>query len=144
MSGERAREKDKVWLAVAHEVSRLSTCNRLRVGCVLLRSDSSVAGVGYNGSLPGDAHCGPECGPGARCLRTRHAERSALDYSAGPLTVAYVTHEPCLSCTRDLAARGVRRVVFSEPYEGSLAEATERGRLLAERGIVWIKLDKTR
>jgi dCMP deaminase len=109
--------KREVWLAVAAQQARLSTCLRAQVGCVLLRQDGSVAGTGYNGSLPGRAHCDPQtCNPTSRCYRTRHAERSALDYSSGPIWAAYVTHEPCLSCVKDLLARGCQQIYFSNRY----------------------------
>lgn len=134
--------KDEVWLRTAMQVSRLSTCLRLQVGCVLLRADGSVAGIGYNGSLPGQEHCAPEtCNPSARCLWTRHAERSALDYSAGEVRTAYVTHEPCLRCTLDLAARGVRRVVFGERYLPNMEEVQGRNRVVVRHKIDWVRMD---
>lgn len=107
MSDERRQLKHEVYMRMAQQLARLSTCRRLSVEAVLLRRDGSVAGVGYNGALPGQPHCAPEtCNPSARCFNTRHAERSALDYSSGEVATAYVTHEPCLRCTQDLIARG--------------------------------------
>ena len=126
---------------MAREVSVLGTCRRLRVGCVLLRADGSVAGVGYNGALPGAPHCDPAgCNASARCLRTRHAERSALDYSSGPVATAYVTDEPCLRCAQDLAARGVRRVVFGRPYSAGPEESAARAAFAAEQRLSWERL----
>lgn len=76
MSDERKQLKHEVYMRMAQQLARLSTCRRLSVGAVLLRRDSSVAGVGYNGALPGQPHCVPEtCNPMARCFNTRHAER---------------------------------------------------------------------
>lgn len=135
----RQQLKHQVWLAVAREQARLGTCRRLQVGCVLLRGDGSVAGTGYNGTLPGRPHCQPEdCGPGQRCWRTRHAERSALDYSLGEVATCYVTHEPCVSCLKDLLARGCRAIYYIEGYQAQdPAENQAKARLVVEAGIVW-------
>lgn len=135
----RRQLKREVWLATATQQARLSTCLRAQVGCVLLRQDGSVAGTGYNGSLPGYAHCKDDtCNPSARCLRTRHAERSALDYSLGSINAAYVTHEPCLSCLKDLLARGCRQFYFLNRYPTKdPAEANAKRELLRESYASW-------
>lgn len=138
----RAQLKRAVWIAVASQMAKLSTCLRAQVGCVLLRADGSVAGTGYNGSLPGRKHCESEtCNPSARCLRTRHAERSALDYSSGPIHAAYVTHEPCLSCVKDLLARGCEFFYFAERYptKDPIEAASKRVHLI-EAMASWILL----
>jgi dCMP deaminase len=110
---------------------------------VLLRRDGSVAGVGYNGALPGQPHCEPEtCNPSVRCFNTRHAERSALDYSTGEVAAAYVTHEPCLRCTQDLIARGCRAVYYLRSYDiADAAEARARQYHRETNGVSWVKLE---
>lgn len=104
---------------------------------------SSVAGVGYNGALPGQPHCAPEtCNPSARCFNTRHAERSALDYSTGDIAAAYVTHEPCLRCTQDLIARGCRAIYYLRSYD--IADAAEERARLQHRetnNVSWVKME---
>lgn len=134
--------KDDVFLRMALELSRLGTCCRLKVGCILLRPDGGIASGGYNGALPGMPHCTPEtCGPGQRCLHTSHAEENALGFCDGPVFTAYITDEPCLTCTRALVRRGIRRVVFLRPY-ASIAEQERRERdaILAHFGIQWVHL----
>lgn len=143
MSTERSALKDQVFLRMAAELSRLGTCCRLKVGAVLLRPDGGVASAGFNGALPGMPHCTPDtCHPGQRCLHTSHAEENALGFSDGLVSTAYVTHEPCLACTRALVRRGVRRVVFTHPYT-SIAEqeAQERAAILAHFSVTWERLD---
>ena len=135
----RGSLKDDVFLRMALELSRLGTCCRLRVGCILLRPDGGIASGGYNGALPGMAHCTPEtCGSGQRCLHTSHAEENALGFCDGVVATAYVTDEPCLTCTRALVRRGVRRVVFLRPYL-SIAdqERQERDGILGHFGVDW-------
>ncbi len=139
----RSALKDQVFLRMAGELSRLGTCCRLKVGAVLLRPDGGVASAGFNGALPGMPHCTPEtCKPGQRCLHTSHAEENALGFCDGHVAVAYVTHEPCLACTRSLVRRGVRRVVFQHPYS-SIAEqeAAERASILRHFSVQWEQLE---
>ncbi len=142
MSDERRQLKHEVYMRMAQQLARLSTCRRLSVGAVLLRRDGSVAGVGYNGALPGQPHCQPEtCNPSARCFNTRHAERSALDYSTGEVAAAYVTHEPCLRCTQDLIARGCRAVYYLRSYDiADAAEAAARAWHVYSNGVTWRQL----
>lgn len=138
----RAHLKDEVFLRMALELSRLGTCCRLKVGCILLRPDGGIASGGYNGALPGMPHCTPEtCGPGQRCLHTSHAEENALGFCDGLVQAAYVTDEPCLTCTRALVRRGIRRVVFLRPY-ASIAEQErmEREAILRHFGVEWLHL----
>ena len=133
--------KNHTYMTVAVAISSLSTCRRLQVGCVLLGEDGRVLGTGYNGALPGRQHCdGETCGPGKRCLRTRHAERSALDYSQGVVAKCYVTHEPCVRCTQDLIARGCREVYYLESYVGADDEKIWRQRHVDEAGVKWTQM----
>lgn len=140
---ERSALKDQVFLRMALEISRLGTCCRLKVGCILLRPDGGLASGGFNGALPGMPHCTPDtCGPGMRCLHTSHAEENALSFCDGTVSVAYVTDEPCLVCTRALIRRGVRRVVFARPYV-SIAEQerAERQAILDHFRVKWEQLN---
>ena len=140
---ERATLKDLVFLRMALEISRLGTCCRLKVGCILLRPDGGIASGGFNGALPGMSHCTPEtCSPDKRCLHTAHAEENALGFSTGPVATAYITDEPCLTCTRSLVRRGVRRVVYMRPYTSiGEQERLERSAILDHFGVKWEQLD---
>jgi dCMP deaminase len=139
----RAHLKDAVFMRMAQEISRLGTCCRLKVGAILLRADGGVAAAGFNGALPGMPHCTPEtCGPDTRCLHTSHAEENALGFCDGPVAVAYVTHEPCLTCTRALVRRGVRRIVFVQPYTSiGNQEREERDAIIRHYDLAWERLD---
>jgi dCMP deaminase len=138
----RGNLKDEVFLRMAMELSRLGTCCRLKVGCILLRPDGGIASGGYNGALPGMPHCTPEtCGPGQRCLHTSHAEENALGFCDGLVATAYVTDEPCLTCTRAMVRRGIRRVVFLRPYTSiGEQERQEREAILGHFAIQWVHL----
>lgn len=49
--------KDEVWMNVAREVARLSTCLRRSVGCVLIDVRGHVSSTGNNGVHSGAPHC---------------------------------------------------------------------------------------
>ena len=145
MTTGRHLRKIRTYLRMAQELATLSTCRRLHVGAILLRENGSIGGVGYNGALPGAPHCNTEtCNPSVRCLNTRHAERSALDYSEGPVRVACGTHEPCRRCTLDLIARGVRAIYWVHPYrsEGDDERAAKR-RALDSHSVLFEQVDPT-
>jgi dCMP deaminase len=135
----RSQLKDEVFMNMAKEISRLGTCCRLQVGCVLLRPDGGIASAGFNGALPGMPHCTQDnCNASKRCLHTSHSEENALSFCSGEVTTAYLTHEPCLVCTRALVRRGIRRVVFEKPYTSiSQDEAFERSIILSFYDVKW-------
>ncbi len=99
-----------------------STCTRLTVGCVLVRDKRMIAS-GYNGSIRGDVHCtdvGCKLVDG-HCVRTIHAEQNALLQCArfGVATEGadiYVTHLPCLQCTKSIIQAGIRHVYYEISY----------------------------
>ena len=135
--------KNRIYMDIAKSIATLGTCKRLKVGVVLLREDGSFAGAGYNGAPAGMEHCTDEtCNENNRCLHTAHAEENALFNSEGKVYKAYVTHEPCLVCTRMMAKRGVRQVFYGKPYN-SIAERErlERDKIIAHYGIEWTELN---
>ena len=99
-----------------------STCTRLSVGCVIVR-DKRIIASGYNGSITGDAHCidvGCKVVDG-HCVRVLHAEQNALLQCArfGISTERadlYVTHMPCLQCTKSIIQAGIARVYYEASY----------------------------
>jgi dCMP deaminase len=99
-----------------------STCTRLSVGCVIVRDKRMIAS-GYNGSITGDVHCTDATCKivDGHCIRAIHAEQNALLQCArfGIATKAadiYVTHLPCLSCTKSIIQAGIKHVYFEEEY----------------------------
>lgn len=99
-----------------------STCPRLSVGCVIVRDKRMIAS-GYNGSINHDEHCvdvGCKVVDG-HCIRAIHAEQNALLQCArfGISTEGadlYVTHRPCLHCTKSIIQAGIKRVYFEKEY----------------------------
>lgn len=132
------KDWDSYFCTIAEVVSTRATCPRLHVGCVLVKEKRVIAS-GYNGSPSGAPHCtddGCMIRDGS-CVRTIHAEQNALFQCAkyGIDTegaTAYVTHQPCLLCTKSLIQAGITRIVYIHPYRSdSFAEE-----LLSDAGVV--------
>lgn len=115
-------EWDSYFMKIAEAVSERSTCDRAFVGCVLVR-DKRILTTGFNGSPAGQDHC-DEAGHlmvDGHCVRTIHAETNAIIQAAlhGVSTrdaTCYVTHMPCINCTKALINAGIVRIVFADSY----------------------------
>jgi dCMP deaminase len=113
---------DSYFLKIAFAVSERSTCARAFVGCVLVR-DKRILTTGFNGSPAGQPHC-DEVGHllvDGHCVRTIHAETNAIIQAAlhGVSTrgcTCYVTHFPCINCTKALINAGITRLVYAVAY----------------------------
>ncbi len=118
---------DEYFMKLAMIASERATCPRMHCGCVLVK-DREVIATGYNGSIPGDAHC-EDVGclvVDNHCVRTNHAEMNAIVQAARKGHIidggtAYVTNMPCTTCAKALIAAGIHRVVIFSDYHDTLA-----------------------
>ena len=96
-----------------------SPCERLKVGCVLVKNNRLVS-MGYNGFLPGAKLVSR--------VRDNHeqstiqAEQNAIsDAAARGVSVydciAYITHYPCINCFKILAAAGIKTILYLNDYK---------------------------
>ena len=134
---------DEYFMAQSHLLSLRSTCSRLSVGATIVKDKRIVSG-GYNGSIKGDEHCidvGCKVVEG-HCVRTIHAEMNALLQCAkqGVSTegaTIYVTHFPCLNCTKSIIQAGIKEICYANDYRNN-----EYARELLEKsGIIVRKVD---
>ncbi|WP_048600351.1 ComE operon protein 2 [Rubeoparvulum massiliense] len=113
---------DEYFMAQSRIIALRSTCTRLSVGATIVRDKRVIAG-GYNGSISGDAHCldvGCKVVDG-HCVRTIHAEVNAILQCSKfgvPTEGAeiYVTHFPCLNCTKTIIQAGIKRLCYETKY----------------------------
>ncbi len=113
---------DTYFLQIAEDVAARSTCDRAMVGAVLVR-EKRILTTGFNGSPASLPHC-DEIGHlliDGHCVRTIHAEANAIIQAAlhGVSTkgaTCYVTHFPCLNCSKMLINAGVVRIVYDNDY----------------------------
>ena len=110
------------WTEYFKELSQLtakrSSCQRLHVGCIIVK-DNRIISQGYNGYLPGCPHKqvlrhGHEVG-------TVHAEQNAITDCAKRgvccnNATAYITHFPCLVCTKILLSSGISKINYINDY----------------------------
>ena len=110
---------DEYFSKIVMTTSERSPCERLQVGCLLV-NDNRIVSQGYNGFLP-------RC-PHESIIRdnheqaTLHAEQNALIDCAkrgGSCEgcTAYITHYPCIICTRLLLAGGVKKIKYVNDYK---------------------------
>lgn len=109
---------DKYFQSLATLTATRSPCERLKVGCVLVR-DNRIIAQGYNGFIRGAPH--------ESILRdgheqaTIHAEQNAIADCANRGTsckncIAYITHYPCVNCCKILLASDICEIRYIEDY----------------------------
>ena len=134
---------DEYFMAQSHLLSLRSTCSRLSVGATIVKDKRIVSG-GYNGSIKGDEHCidvGCKVVEG-HCVRTIHAEINAIlqcsKFGVGTEgATIYVTHFPCLNCTKSIIQAGIKEICYANDYRNN-----EYARELLEKsGVIVRKVD---
>ena len=113
---------DDYFKEIVQVTAKRSPCERLHVGCLLV-SNNRIVSQGYNGFLSGCEHIS--------VLRdgheqaTVHAEQNAVTdcakrgvSTAG--TTVYVTHYPCIICTRILLASGIKAIKYIHDYKNDV------------------------
>lgn len=107
---------DEYALSIAETVSKKSKDPWRKVGACILRSDNSVASVGYNGFPAGMSEDWSD--RDKRRLFVVHAEQNALRYlRPNEGILAAVTTLPCNDCLRVLKSYGIRKIVYKESYD---------------------------
>lgn len=131
MSGERERRPwGEFALTLAVVAAQQSQDPHVQVGAAVLRSDHTVAGLGFNGPPPGvDIDWTDR---GRRRPLVVHAEQNALRHStpadlAGGLLVS--THRPCATCTTVIASYGIRTVFYLFENDPKTYDSAELDRI---------------
>jgi dCMP deaminase len=136
---------DKTMLAIAEILSARATCRKLAVGAVLIDGHGRIIGTGYNGVPQGYPHCTERPCPGVgqpsgsdSCLAV-HAEQNALIQCRQPeeIRTLYVTHAPCLRCTKMMLNTPVVDIVFVHAIP--LQDESEKLAVSMRRGWIHYK-----
>jgi len=133
------------FMAQSHLLALRSTCTRLAVGATIVR-DKRIIAAGYNGSISGGDHC-IDLGcyvVDNHCIRTIHAEMNALlqcsKYGTSTQDAElYVTHFPCLQCTKAIIQAGIKTIYYAEDYKNH----TYALELLDQSGVQVMKVPFT-
>tara|TARA_B100000405_G_scaffold10963_1_gene9580 strand:- start:9273 stop:9701 length:429 start_codon:yes stop_codon:yes gene_type:complete len=126
MESEHEQQDRISWNEYFMEIAKLasirSPCDRLKVGCVLVKENRLIS-MGYNGFLAGCKH--------VSILRddheqaTIHAEINSITDAAKrgvsvQDSVAYITHYPCLNCFKALASSGIKKIFYANDYRNDV------------------------
>ncbi len=128
----------EVYMRMAEELAKRSTCARLQVGTVVTDAQlENVLAIGYNGNARGlpnrcDSTVPGQCG----CI---HSEVNALIKAPGSIKdkVVFVTNSPCVMCAKLIINSGVSHVYYRRAYrDPSGAE------LLCSAGVTAVLYDR--
>ena len=112
---------DEYFKNIVELTATRSSCHRLHVGCLLV-NDNRIISAGYNGVLPGAPHESIVINNHEQA--TVHAEQNALcdcakrGVSSNNCT-AYITHYPCLNCSKLLIASGIKHIKYINDYKNN-------------------------
>jgi len=110
---------DDYFKEIVQVTAKRSPCERLQVGCIFV-SDNRIISQGYNGFLPGCEHISVVRDGHEQA--TVHAEQNCLADCAkrgvcSKKCIAYITHYPCIICTRLLLAAGITEIKYIHNYK---------------------------
>jgi dCMP deaminase len=128
----------EVYMRMAEELAKRSTCARLQVGTVITDANlENVVAIGYNGNARGlpnrcDSAVPGNCG----CI---HSEVNALVKAPGAMRhkVVFVSRSPCVMCAKLMINSGVTHVFYRKPYRDPSGIE-----LLASAGVTPVQYDR--
>jgi dCMP deaminase len=123
-------------MSITKMVAKRSTCLRRHVGAILVK-DKRILATGYNGAPSGLRHCEEvgclredtsiPSGERHELCRGLHAEQNAIiqaayhGFSIRGATL-YCTNKPCVICSKMLINAGIRKILYEDGYDDSLAD----------------------
>ena len=120
MKPEKQLKYDKAYLKMAMEWSKLSYCDRRKVGALIVK-DKMIISDGYNGTPSGFENiC--EDDEGFTKWYVLHAEANAILKVASSTQACqgatlYITMSPCKGCSKLIHQAGIKRLVYVEEYK---------------------------
>jgi len=137
---------DEYFIEIMHAVGARGTCDRGRVGSVIVR-DKRLIATGYVGAPSKCKSCDEighemntvDYGNGdihRHCVRTAHAETNAIVQAArfGISTegaTLYCMMTPCYACAKNIVNAGIARVVSEKDYHAG----TRTKEIFTEAGV---------
>ncbi|MEW6696544.1 MAG: deoxycytidylate deaminase [Bacillota bacterium] len=141
---------DQYFMEITRVVATRSTCLRRKVGAIIVK-DNRILTTGYNGPPSGLSHCEVvgcirdknkiPSGERHELCRGLHAEQNALIQAAvhGIAVeggIIYVTHHPCVMCTKMIVNAKLDKVIIAGDYPDELARS-----ILEEAGIKLVRFN---
>ena len=116
---ERAKE---ALMDVAERFAKLSYAKRLQVGAIVVKDDRIIS-IGYNGTPEGwDNTC--EDDQNKTIPEVIHAEANAIaklarSNESGFAASLFITHAPCMECSKLIYTSGIKKVYYRNQYRSS-------------------------
>jgi len=112
---------DEYFMQFALLTSKRSSCNRLQVGCTIIKNNR-ILSTGYNGFIQNAPHISIVSDGHEQA--TVHAEMNAIAFCAknginSEGSVAYITHYPCISCYKILVSAGITKIIYLNDYKNN-------------------------
>ena len=106
------------FMSIAWLISGRSPSKRLRVGSVIVKNNRIIS-AGYNGFPSGTPHISIMRDEHEQ--NTLHAEQNAIADAARRGTsiensTIFITHYPCINCTKFIIASGIKEIIYYEDY----------------------------
>lgn len=136
---------DEWAMGLAIAVSKRSRDPSTKVGAVIIRSDKTIASMGYNG-FPRTMEDKEEWWNDReeKYPRVIHAEMNALLNSKESVAKMslYITHPPCPDCAKHVAAAGITRIICgtSEDIRARF-NITKSLQILADCGVEVVEIE---
>lgn len=143
----------QAYIDVAERFSQLSTAKRLQVGAIVVKDDRIIS-IGYNGMPSGWTNDCEEpvlWKDGQQLIEPMlvskpevlHAETNAIaklarSSESGENASLFVTHQPCLECSKLIYQSGISAVYYAESYR--LADGID---FLKKSKIAVTKVERT-
>jgi len=117
---KKQEKYDRAYLRMATEWSKLSHCERKKVGALIVK-DKMIISDGYNGTPSGFDNCCEDEHANTK-WHVLHAEANAILKVASSTqscnnATLYITLSPCKHCSKLIHQAGFKKVVYLEKYK---------------------------
>jgi dCMP deaminase len=111
----RKNQLENIYMSIAFEISKMSRCNRAKVGALLVKNNNIIS-YGFNGTPSGFCN---ECEENNITKKeVIHAEVNAI-LKAGKQSIGsdlFLTLSPCIDCCKIIKQAGINKVYIKEFY----------------------------
>jgi dCMP deaminase len=120
MNKDKKNKYDKAYLRIAKEWSKLSYCERKKVGAIIVKNRMIISD-GYNGTPSGFENCCEDEHNQTKWY-VLHAEANAILKVANSTqscegATLYITLSPCRDCSKLIHQAGIKSVVYLDGYK---------------------------
>ena len=108
-------------LEVARIYGELSTAERLKVGCIIVKNDRIIS-IGYNGMPSGGSNVCEENNktkPEVLHAETNAITKLAKSTESGEGSYMFCTFAPCVNCAKLIIQSGIKEFYFEYRYKNS-------------------------